>query len=261
ALTDAGAAMLGSGDRVSAEFEQLGRRLVGHDARLSGVVRVTFPGSFTTLVHAAMAAFVVRHPRIEIELSTLDAMVDVDGRQADVAIRVAAAPPGHLVGSRIARLAGALYATRNYLAAHGDPLESSLHAWVDWDRRLSSKPALAWVHQRFPERRILARGLSTEDVLQAVLAGMGVGPLPCLVGDREPSLVRLLDAPRPAWSSVWLLTHAELKPAARVRAVLDHLALALRGQRSRIEGGAAIKERASGEADRSPSRTPSNNGR
>ena len=44
----------------------------------------------------------------------------------------------------------------------------------------------------------------------AVTSGIGVGPLPCLIGDAEPGLVRLADAPREVWSRVWLLTHAEM---------------------------------------------------
>jgi DNA-binding transcriptional LysR family regulator len=236
-LTPPGKAMLESSERVSDELEQLARRMVGHDRRLGGLVRVTFPGSFTALVHRAVTPFVRQHPAIEVELLTLDALVDIDGRQADIAIRAAAQPPEHLVGRRIAYLAGALYASSVYLRTHDGPIESNEHSWVDWDRRLSSKPAFAWLQRRVPgARRVAVRGLSTADVLQAVVAGVGIGALPCIVGDAEPSLVRLLDAPAEAWSSVWLLTHAELRPAARVRAVMGHLSEALRAERPRIEG-------------------------
>ncbi len=234
--TAAGKEMIESSERVSLEFERLARRMAAHDDRLGGLVRVTFPGSFTALVHGAVAPFVRRHPAIEIELLTLDAFVDIDGRHADVAIRVAAQPPEHLVGRRIAALAAAVYASQSYLERCNAPIESTDHVWVDWDRRLASKPAFAWLEQRVPARRIVARGLSTSDVLHGLVAGTGMGALPCIVGDSEPTLVRLSDAPREAWSSVWLLTHAELKPIARVRAVIAHLTDALRTERPRIEG-------------------------
>ena len=167
---------------------------------------------------------------------TMDVMVDVDGRQADIAIRVADQPPEHLVGKRVAGLAGALYATRTYLKRHPQPLESKEHDWVDWDRRLAVKPAMSWMQLRFADRRIVARGLSTADVFHAVLADMGIGPLPCVMGDAEPSLVRLVDAPSDVWSSVWLLTHKELRRNARVRAVMDALGRAIRAARPAIEG-------------------------
>jgi DNA-binding transcriptional LysR family regulator len=235
-LTDAGHAALRSGQKVEAELDDLSRRVVGRDARLEGTVRVTLPGAFAGFVHATLATFVERHPAIEVELLTADAVLDVDGRQADVAIRVMGAPPDDLVGRRVASLAGAVYGSRAYLEAHPEPIDSGEHTWVDWDRRLASKPAFRWLEERHPGRKIAARGLSTADVAAAVLAGAGLGALPCLVGDREPTLVRLEDAPRETWSPVWLLTHRELQPAARVRAVVGHLSKAFREGRTRIEG-------------------------
>jgi DNA-binding transcriptional LysR family regulator len=106
---------------------------------------------FTALVHRDVAPLIRQHPAIEMELLTLDALVDIDGRQADIAIRAAAHPPKHLVGRRIASLAGALYASRDYFRNHDGPVESDEHTWVDWDRRLSSKPAFAWLQKRVPD--------------------------------------------------------------------------------------------------------------
>jgi DNA-binding transcriptional LysR family regulator len=245
-LTAAGQAALQAGQKVEAELDDLSRRVVGRDARLEGNVRVTLPGSFTGFVHAALTSFLERHPAIEVELLTADAILDVDGRQADVAIRVMGEPPEHLVGRRVASLAGAVYGSRVYLEAHREPIDSGEHAWVDWDRRLGSKPAFVWLEARHPGRRIVARGLSTSDVAAAVLAGAGLGALPCLIGDREPTLVRLEDAPRESWSPVWLLTHRELGSAARVRAVVGHLAKALRERRGMIEGAAGHSGEAGG---------------
>jgi DNA-binding transcriptional LysR family regulator len=68
---------------------------------------------------------------------------------------------------------------------------------------------------------------------------VGIGPVPCILGDAEAQFVRLLDAPKNVWASVWLLTHKGLRPAGRVRVVLDALAQGLRGERSRIEGDAS----------------------
>jgi DNA-binding transcriptional LysR family regulator len=244
-LTASGQQMFQSSERVDGVIDELARRIAGHDRRLGGVVRITFPGSLAAMTHRAIAALVERHPALEVEMSGLDAPVAVDGRQADIAIRVADQPPEHLVGRRVAAVAGALYASRAYLEQRPEPLAAPSHSWVDWDRRISSKPAIAWVGQRFPDRRIAVRGLSTTDVLHAVLAGAGIGPLPCFVADTEPSLVRLVDAPSSVWSSVWLLTHRELRSVARVRVVLDHLAAALRREKDRIEGKPASKGRGS----------------
>lgn len=245
AMTSVGKLVLESGQRVDGELEELGRRVVGHDNRLRGVVRVTFPGSFMELVHEAAAAFAACYPAIELELLGADTMVDVDGRQADVAVRVADAPPPHLMGRRLARLAGALYASRRYVELHPQPLQDSRHAWVEWDRRLASKPAFAWIERSFPGRRIALRGLSTSDVLCSVRQGVGIGALPCLVADADAALVRLRDAPGEVGSSVWVLTHGGERPAARVRAVVSHLVRAILAARPSIEGKRGRVQRSS----------------
>jgi len=67
------------------------------------------------------------------------------------------------------------------------------------------------------------RALTALDALHPVRAGVGVGTLPRQLGDRAAELRRLLDVPRETWSGVSLLTHPELRTAARVRAVKAHL--------------------------------------
>ncbi len=50
---------------------------------------------------------------------------------------------------------------------------------------------------------------------QAIEAGLGIGFVPCFIGDRIPGLVRLLTTPMTFDASLWLLTHPDLRHAAR----------------------------------------------
>jgi hypothetical protein len=61
--------------------------------------------------------------------------------------------------------------------------------------------------------------------------------LPCFVGDLALGLRRITPKPLPApRSSLWLLTHEDLKRTARIRATLDFLAKALVSERPLLEG-------------------------
>ena len=61
--------------------------------------------------------------------------------------------------------------------------------------------------------------------------------LPCYVGDTEVQLRRVSSASgSDARSALWLLTHSDLKRTARVRAVMDFLAIALGSERALVEG-------------------------
>jgi DNA-binding transcriptional LysR family regulator len=73
-------------------------------------------------------------------------------------------------------------------------------------------------------------------VKHMVEAGIGVGFMPCFMGDTSEKLVRVLD-PSPDWDSqLWLLTHPDLRHVARVRAVMDHFGEELLRCRPLFEG-------------------------
>jgi len=60
--------------------------------------------------------------------------------------------------------------------------------------------------------------------------------LPCYLADARANLTRLFP-PDPAMAiELWLLTHRDLRHTARIRAFLDFMALALAGERARLEG-------------------------
>lgn len=69
-----------------------------------------------------------------------------------------------------------------------------------------------------------------EAILQAVRAGLGRSLLPSAVADREPALRRIETPglPDPPVRELWLLVHPELRPLARIAAVLDWLGSTLR---------------------------------
>jgi DNA-binding transcriptional LysR family regulator len=232
--TAAAGEIMDSALRMEAEYHGIGRRVAGRDTRMSGLVRLTLPRALSELAFAALRRFGELHPEVEVESLTSDVTVDLNGRQADVALRIADAPPEHLVGQRIARLASAIYASEAYRRAHPLPLSSDEHRWVDWAPQYLVKPALAWVAKSYPHRRLALRGLSTHDVLEAVVNGVGLGALPCVLETAQ--VVRLEMSPPASWSSVWVLTHREVRPSARVRALASFLAQALRASRARIEG-------------------------
>ncbi|MFX8597339.1 LysR substrate-binding domain-containing protein, partial [Acinetobacter baumannii] len=66
---------------------------------------------------------------------------------------------------------------------------------------------------------------------EAVEAGIGIGHLPCFVGDVRPGLVRL-GPPEPDFAAdLGLLTHPDLRHQARLRAFLDFMADEIGGVR------------------------------
>ena len=73
-------------------------------------------------------------------------------------------------------------------------------------------------------------------MLELALRGVGAALLPCFLGDRSPDLVRV-GYPLPELDAgLWMLTHADLRRAARVRAFMDFAGPELMKHRRAIEG-------------------------
>jgi DNA-binding transcriptional LysR family regulator len=156
-------------------------------------------------------------------------------RDADVAIRPAAEAPEGLIARRIGNVATALYASAAYLTGRCDtPL--ALHDWLAPDESLTHLRSARWLRTHIPPERIVMSGNSLLFLRAAARAGLGVAPLPCYLGDADPSLQRV-SAPLPEMdASLWLITHPDLRRVARVRALLDFAADFLRTRRAVFEG-------------------------
>lgn len=71
---------------------------------------------------------------------------------------------------------------------------------------------------------------------EAIEAGCGIGPLPRWEADTRPNLFRLSENKPELATSLWVLTHAELRHAPRVRALMDVIATEIAAMRPLIEG-------------------------
>jgi DNA-binding transcriptional LysR family regulator len=69
-----------------------------------------------------------------------------------------------------------------------------------------------------------------------VIDGLGVGLLPCWLGDTESGLRRVGPLIEELKPKLWLLTHEDLRRTARIRAFLDFMGKELTRERDLIEG-------------------------
>lgn len=209
------------------------RALFGHDQKLLGRLRVaTSDAVATRLLVPNLARFTDHHPAIELELLTSDSLVDLDLREADIAVRMSGAPPEHLIGQRISGLAYAVYASKRYHRAHGvlDDPAVQLLTWV-------GEQPTSWREPDFARATLGPRFDSPLALLAAIHAGLGVGLLPCFLAASERSLVRLGEPIEYDWG-LWVLSHPDTRTTARLRAFRGFLVETLAGQRSKLLGGA-----------------------
>ncbi len=232
--TAAGEDLLRTAERVEAEVEALERRLSGQDLRLTGSLRLTAPDDIAeALLMPLLAEFRRRYPDITVELVVDNRMLNLTRREADIALRPTRRPPETLAGRRIARIATAVYGTDRAASIDpGDPAQT----WVAWEEGAGPPQAARWMSDNVDRHVIGYRTNSMLNLASAVRAGLGLGLLPCALGDSDPALHRLAGPLPELDSELWLLTHPDLQRSARIRALLDFLYGELRGRQHLFEG-------------------------
>ena len=125
----------------------------------------------------------------------------------------------------------------------GGPLAgpADLARWpvIGWAEGASGINAADWIAAAVPPEAVAYRVSSVVNQLVAARAGIGLAVLPCYLGDTEPGLVRALPAPVPDLTrELWIVTHADLRHTARVRAFFELVGGGLVAERALIEGGA-----------------------
>jgi len=231
-LTPAGEEMAALAARVDNDITTVTRRLAGQVPAPSGEVRLATSDSLLSdLLIPMLVGFRRANPAIRLDVVTGNAALNLSRRDADVAVRATDAPPETLVGRRVARIAWALYGPAGQERADAPD-------WVCLGDNLSGLRVVREAQAMVPVERLAGRFDTVLGLAQAVAAGLGIGHLPCFLGDAWPGLERLA-APEDAYASdLWLLTHPDLRNTPRIRAVLDALAEAIAEKRPLIEGRA-----------------------
>jgi DNA-binding transcriptional LysR family regulator len=239
ALTPLGEEMTKLASEVDERITAFARRVEGGAITPAGELRVATAD--TLLVHLLtplFARFQLACPDIRLEVVVGNSALNLSKRDADVAIRATKAPPENLVGRRVARVAWTLYGRA---ADFSEPEPMALAAlrqrrWVSLGDELGDIEAASFVRRNVPAENVRYRANTVLGLAEAIEAGLGIGHLPCFVGDVRPGLVRLAP-PDPTFAAdLWLLTHPDLRQSPRVRAFLDVMAGELAGVRPLLEG-------------------------
>lgn len=222
-LTAAGEEVAATAREIEELTNETERRVGGRDLRPSGVVRLA---TTDTLLNGLLAAELVllrqAEPEIVLEVSVSNEISDLSFREADIAIRPAAAPPEHLIGRRLGRIRQAVYALQDWDAGEADGQDWSALPWIGPSASTPYPQLHAWMRDTGYDRSCVSRVNSVLGMHAAVRSGVGVAVLPCYLAEPDPALRRLGGPIEDLAVDLWLLTHPDLRQTARVRAVLDY---------------------------------------
>lgn len=236
--TEAGLDFKARAERILAELEEAREAAVLKAEGVVGRLRLSAPLSLGVRhVAPILAEMAKRHPRLELDVSYSDRIVDIVGERFDAAIRIGTLRDSSLVARRIAPVRAVLVASPDYLARNGRPRtpeDLAAHECLiytgstvpDWQFRSGKR----WISIR-PAGRL--RSDSSEAILQWAIAGLGIAALPSFLpsdalesGAIEPLLV---DYPA-AEFGIYVVRPPGSYVSGKVRVLFDTLAAHFGGE-------------------------------
>ncbi|WP_271024396.1 LysR family transcriptional regulator [Rhizobium sp. RCAM05973] len=218
--TPTGEIAVARAEAIEAEVAALSGALEAADPMALGKVRLTAPPSFINrLLIRAAPGLLTRHPGLQLELIGDARNFNLTRREADTALRLAR--PADIANSKVV---ARRIATLNYAVyvATGQQDQAENLPWLIYEEAMAHLPHARWIAAQ-AEKSGRAGALAVNDaesLLQAAVAGLGRALLPTILAEDADGLCRVDtgDKSLPV-RELWLLTHAELRQLARIRAV------------------------------------------
>ncbi len=234
-LTEAGQEIVNSAEEIEKRFAMLDRRILGRDTRLSGKIKVSVPDFIVAPIGPMLATFAARYPATQTELVVDNGMADLSQREADIVLRLAATPPEHLVGRRIAGAAAGAYGSTAYVTECTNPDDLASHDWIRWGEAWRRIPPERWVDENVPKANVRAIVNTNLALVELLAAGLGLGFQLHYTAEKDPRLKRM----GPLFDfglSLWLLTHEDIRRTARIATFMKFVGDELTAHRCEMEG-------------------------
>lgn len=231
APTEAGATFREYAARALAELDAA-RDALSPDGDLRGLLRIAAPLSYgPTHLAPVLAELATRYPRLQMQVSYSDQIIDLIGEGYDAAVRIGSLPDSSLVARRIAPVRARVVASPAYIEKHGAP--QTLEELVEHEALLQS--AAAWrLTDRGKVVTVRPRGRFQADngvaLTAAALAGLGIALLPDFLTDphiEKGALVALLSRHAPPDVAIYVVrppgTRAPRKVSVLMEVIVERL--------------------------------------
>ena len=197
-------------------------------ARPLGRLRVTAPATFGSNLGAAVAAFALAYPGVDLRIDLTDRIVDLVEQDYDVAIRAGALLDSTLMARRLGVAGLVVVGSPSYLAARGNPArvddlaahDGLVHEETAWrDRWTFADGAAVRVRRRFAS--------NDWGVLRdAALRGLGLVRIPEQLVHQDVidgHLAEVLPLQRMEPGPIWAVWRPAPSVPPKVRVFVDHL--------------------------------------
>lgn len=227
-LTEKGADLVATAAEMLGTATEFERVASGLEERLEGTIRVSANEIVGELLLPCLVAdFMADHPGIDIEIEVSNNVTNLLKRDADIAIRMFRPTQNDLVARKVRDLPLGLYAHQSYLQQHPEPKsvdDLRSHVLLGQDRNPSLIAAYSGIGLQLAPNDFQFRTDSNIATINAIRAGIGIGPLHIGMAEHWPDLSQVLPTLPVPSLELWLACHADVRHNKRIRLVMDFLA-------------------------------------
>ncbi len=190
-LTPLGKKLVPSAEQVERHVQSIRTQASAHTAN----VRIAVPSGFVNLFTPHLPKFRKRHPGVVLEFLSGSKKVDLMKGDAELALRTGAAGDDALMMRKAGEIGWSLYASPQYLARkrlrNGSDLSG--HELIGFDASLAGMPAAKWLAENAKGASIEIRHREVVDMVTSAAGGIGIAIIPCVYGDNDARLKRLVN--------------------------------------------------------------------
>ncbi|HEX2146527.1 MAG TPA: LysR family transcriptional regulator [Pseudorhizobium sp.] len=234
-LTTIGQRFIETAEKIEAETDRLQADVAAGTTAQRSVVRLSAPEGFANFfLSHHLGAFQEQHPNISLELVTIQQIMSLSRKEADLAVTLDPPKGGPYKTEKISDYVLNVYGSRQYLK-NAPPITGRddllSHPFIGYIEDMIFAPGLDYMRDVHPGIKPHFQSSSIFAQLTATRNGLGLCVLPHFIAKAQPDLQILLQDEITLTRNYWLVRHRDLSNAPRVRLVADFICAAVEAHR------------------------------
>jgi len=266
-LTGMGQRFIEAAERIEAEADRLQADITSGTTAQKGVVRLSTPEGFANFFFAdKIRSFCDGHPNITLELVTIQQIMSLSRKEADIAVSLDPPKDGPYLTEKLTDYSLNVYAAKSYLSKV-EPIRTRQdlldHPFIGYIEDMIFVPGLDYLGDVHPGIKARFQSSSIFAQLTATLKGLGLCVLPHFIARSYTDLQIILPDEVELRRNYWLVCHRDLVQIPRVRMVTDYIFEAIRNNQDTflrtwqaVEEGSRRHSAAIGRSSRLSNRSP-----
>lgn len=239
-LTAMGQRFIETAERIEQEADRLQADIAEGATAHRGVIRLSAPEGFANFFFAhQIGDFAERHPNLSLELVTIQQIMSLSRKEADIAVSLDPPKAGPYRIEKITDYRLSVYGSKTYLA-NAKPLKKREdlldHPFIGYIEDMIFAPGLDYLGDVHPGIKPRFQSSSIFAQLTATRKGQGLCILPHFIADRQSDLELVLGAEVQLNRHYWLIRHRDTAHVPRFRAVADYIFAAVEKEKDAFLG-------------------------